>query len=80
MVWVLSDVVEGLISSELPERSMSSASEQLWTTPCSILDKRAFLFAKRLPSLLWLACLVLPGERKVAHQFVPLFVGGNFWL
>ena len=36
MVCVLSDVVEGLILSELPERSTSPEVEQLCTTPCSL--------------------------------------------
>jgi hypothetical protein len=35
---------------------------------------RSLLFARRLPSRLWLACLVLVGERRVAHRFVLLFV------
>ena len=36
MVWVVSELSEGLNSRELPVKSMSPASEQLWTTPCSL--------------------------------------------
>ena len=38
MVCVLSDVVEGLMVVELPVTSMSPASEQLWSTPCSFAE------------------------------------------
>jgi hypothetical protein len=42
MVCVLVELSEGLISSKLPDRSMSPASEQLWTTPCSFATLPVF--------------------------------------